>query len=151
MTADIMEDGQLKNNVTFDFKPYQWNRRDIGYSDKLKTDVVLSTFSRRGVCIKLGIPYEVKSDMRNAEFAVESQKTEFIDLVRRFINRRGSCDRGHIGEWIEVKENTRWKRKCTRCGAEEVTEVEPKEVTRAKKEKEIQELEEKLRKLKSEL
>lgn len=75
---------------------------------------------------------------------------------------------GHVGEWkenlIDLQFNwalqpdeytplskKQWSRKCTRCGAEEVTEIEPKEVTRAKKEKEIQELEERIRKLKSEL
>ena len=170
MTADIIRNGNLKKNVTFDFKPYQWNRMDIGYSDELKSDVVLSSFSRRGVCIKLAIPFEVKIEMRrNAEFAVESQKTEYIDLVREFINQKNACEAGHIGEWIEDNysewvnmgdlgdsrhvpiKKVRWKRKCTRCGAEEVADVEPKEVTRAKKEKEIKELEERIRKLKAEL
>lgn len=169
MTADILRDGEMKKGVTFDFKPYHWNRNDVGYSDKLKSDVVVSPFSRRGVCIKLCIPTEVKSEIyHNAEFSDESEKTEYIDLVRGFINRRGSCDRGHVGEWIEELvdiqfgwvlppdqytplSKKQWSRICTRCGAKEVTEVEPKEVTRAKKEKEIKELEERIRKLKSEL
>lgn len=168
MTADIIKDGQMKKGITFDFDPYHSNRNDIGYSDELKSDVVVSLFSRRGVCIKLAIPFEVKCEMRNnAEFADESEKTEYINLVRKFINRRGYCDRGHVGEWTEEKygikvedcmpdqyvplQKIRWKRKCSRCGAEEVTDVEPKEITRAKKEKEIKELEERIRKLKSEL
>lgn len=167
MTADIIRNGKLQKNVTFDFKYYQWNRRDIGYSDELKSDVVLSPFSRRGVCIKLWIP--AKSDiLYNAEFAVESQKTEYIDLVREFINQKNACKAGHIGEWTEELidiqfgwalppdqytplSKKQWSRICTRCGAKEVTDVEPKEITRAKKEKEIKELEERIRKLKAEL
>lgn len=169
MTADIIRDGQMKKGITFDFDPYHSNRNDIGYSDELKSDVVVSLFSRRGVCIKLAIPFEVKCEMRNnAEFADECEKAEYIRLVRKFINRRGSCDRGHIGEWVEELidiqfgwdlppdqytplSKKQWSRICTRCGAKEVTDVEPKEITRAKKEKEIKELEERIRKLKSEL
>lgn len=83
--------------------------------------------------------------------------------------RRICAEEGHVGEWTEEKylewvdmgdlgdtqhvqiEKIRWKRKCTRCGKNEVTEVEPKEVTRAKKEKAIKVLEEEIKKLKSEL
>ena len=168
MTADIIRNGKLQKNVTFDFKYYQWNRRDIGYSDELKSDVVLSPFSRRGVCIKLWIP--AKSDiLYNAEFAVESQKTEYIDLVREFINQKNTCEAGHIGEWkedhYEIKDwmgdlsdrqyvsipRVRWIRICTRCGEQEVSETEPEEVKKLRKRKEIEEMEEKIKKMKSKL
>lgn len=63
MTADIIRNGKVTKDVTFDFVPYHPNINDIGYSDKLKSDVIVSAFSRRGVCMKLCIPYEVKYDM----------------------------------------------------------------------------------------
>jgi len=86
MTADIIRDGKVTTDVTFDFDPYHDNMNDIGYSDKLKSDVVVSAFSRRGVCMKLGIPDDVKHDMRmNADFADESEKVQYIDRVRSFV------------------------------------------------------------------
>ncbi|MBE5813243.1 MAG: hypothetical protein E7314_06295 [Clostridiales bacterium] len=103
-------------------------------------------------------PYDAKY-----RFAKEEEKR------RKEAIKKLCAEEGHVGEWTEEKypewvnmgdlgdtqhvqiEKVRWKRKCTRCGKEEVTEVEPKEVTRAKKEKEIKELEEKLKKMKEEL
>lgn len=86
MTADILREGKVTANVTFDFDPYHHNINDIGYSEKLKSDVVVSAFSRRNVCMKLGIPDEVKRDIQtNADFAYESEKIQYIDRVRSFV------------------------------------------------------------------
>ena len=86
ITADIIRDGKVTKDVTFDFDPYHNNMNDIGYSDKLKSDVVISPFSRRGVCMKLGIPDDVKYDMEmHADFEDESEKVQYIDRVRSFV------------------------------------------------------------------
>lgn len=86
ITADIIRDGKVTTDVTFDFDPYHVNMNDIGYSDKLKSDVVLSPFSRRGVCMKLGIPDDVEYDMQmHADFEDESEKVQYIDRVRSFV------------------------------------------------------------------
>jgi hypothetical protein len=86
MTADIIRDGKITKDVTFDFDSYHYNMNDIGYSDKLKSNVVVSAFSRRGVCIKLRIPMEIKSDMqKNVDFADENEKIQCINRVRSFV------------------------------------------------------------------
>lgn len=86
MAADIIRDGSVIKNVTFDFESYHDDRNDIGYSDKLKSDVVVSAFSGRGVCMTLCIPWEIKHDMRmNADFEYESEKVQYINRVRSFV------------------------------------------------------------------
>ena len=88
MTADILRNGNVTKDVTFDFEPYHSNLNDIGYSDKLKSDVAVSAFSRRNVCMKLSIPGEVTYDMQmNAVFTDESAKVQYINRVRSFVKQ----------------------------------------------------------------
>lgn len=79
------------------------------------------------------------------------------------------ADEGHIGQWKEdhytIKDwvgdisdrqyvsipMVRWIRNCTRCGKRQVTKTEPEEVKKLRKKKEIRDLEEKIKKMKSEL
>lgn len=84
MTADIIQNGNITEGITFDFEPYHENLNDIGYSDKLKSDVVVSLFSRRGACMSMNIPSKIKSDMiLYAEF--ECENGEYIKCVRSFV------------------------------------------------------------------
>ena len=86
------------------------------------------------------------------------------------LNLKTICaEQGHTGEWKEetyyqegwmgdlsdrqwVKQpRVRWVRTCTRCGKPEVSEIEPEEVKQLRKRKEIENLEEQLKKMKAEL
>ena len=79
------------------------------------------------------------------------------------------AEHGHTGEWQKetyysegwmgdlsdrqwVKQShVRWFRICTRCGEREVSETEPEEVKKLRKQKKIKALEEKLKRMKAEL
>ena len=79
------------------------------------------------------------------------------------------AEEGHIGEWKEDHyiihdwmgdisdrqyvsiPKVRWVRTCTRCGKKEVSEVEPEEAKKLRIRKEIEDMEEKIKKMKSEL
>ncbi len=79
------------------------------------------------------------------------------------------AEQGHTGEWEEetyyhegwmgdlsdrqwVKQpRVRWGRTCTRCGEREVSETEPEEVKKLRKKKEIEALEEQIKRMKAEL
>jgi len=87
MTADIIRNGKIIKDATFDFDSYHSNINDVGYSNDLESEVVVAPFSRRGVCMTLYIPLEAKSEMLyHAEFAFEREKTEYINRVKHFIN-----------------------------------------------------------------
>ena len=86
MTADIIRNGEVAKDVTFDFDSYFTNSKSIGYSEKLQSDVVISPFSRRGVCMTLSIPMEIWSDMRlNSGFAYECEKRQCINRLKSFV------------------------------------------------------------------
>lgn len=64
ITADIIRNGNIEKNVTFDFIPRpEYSVAFLGYSKKLSCKVVLTTFDKRNVCMKIGIPDEVKFDI----------------------------------------------------------------------------------------
>lgn len=86
MTADIMQDGKITKNVTFDFDSYYSNMDILGYSDKLMSNVVVSAFSRRGVCMTLYIPRNIKhAMMMYADFEDDLEKEKYINYVRNFV------------------------------------------------------------------
>ena len=99
-------------------------------------------------------------------YALELERIEEERKQHELRLKQICAEEGHIGEWIEdtyhqdiiidrqLVENyplTRWIRTCTRCGKQEVSETEPDEVKKLRKRKEIDELEEKLRQMTSEL
>jgi len=86
MTANILQNGNITKDANFDFKPCEDLRNDVGYSEILKSEVVVSPFSKRGVCMKLFIPLEIEKDMiMNDKFKSEREQREYIDFVRSFI------------------------------------------------------------------
>lgn len=53
-------------------------------------------------------------------------------------------------QWVKQL-RVRWVRTCTRCGEREVSETEPEEVKKLRKKKEIEALEEQIKRMKAEL
>ncbi len=78
--ADIIRDGSIERDVTFDFIPN--NLYDVmftGYSMDLSSNIILTTFARRNVCIKIAIPETVKSDIWRSSFGTE--KVRFVKEI----------------------------------------------------------------------
>lgn len=88
MKADIVKNGEVCKDVTFDFDSEYENITISGFSEELNANIIISPFSRRELfCAALHIPYTIKDTIKgNAEFAIESEKTECINRVRNFIN-----------------------------------------------------------------
>lgn len=84
ITADIIRNGNVERGVTFDFIPSKkYNVMFAGYSEQLSSNIVLTTFARRHVCITLAIPKEVKSDISRSSIAC---KEEHQEKVKAFQN-----------------------------------------------------------------
>lgn len=88
LVADILQKGDVKKEVEFDFIS---DRQTVallsGYSKTLQANVVLATFNKRNVCIKLAIPDSVEEDIYNSSFAVYEETMEKIEEVRRIFNQ----------------------------------------------------------------
>lgn len=83
--ADINRNGNIEKGVTFDFIPSKkYNVMFVGHSDDLSADIVLTTFAKRNVCIKIGIPDAVKSDIYRSSFATEEETMEKVRLIQSF-------------------------------------------------------------------
>ena len=83
IVADIERDGVLEKGIVFDFEPMRkYNVMFAGYSHALKSNVLLSTFDKRGVCIFLKIPDSVYSDILKSSIASEEETTEKVAKVR---------------------------------------------------------------------
>ena len=81
--ADIERDGVLEKGIIFDFEPMRkYNVMFAGYSHALKSNVLLSTFDKRGVCILLKIPDSVYSDILKSSIASEEETAEKVVKVR---------------------------------------------------------------------
>lgn len=62
--ADIVRTDGIEKGVTFDFVPSKgYPERFKGHSKDLSADVILTTFAKRNVCIKIAIPDSVKTDI----------------------------------------------------------------------------------------
>lgn len=89
ITADIIRDGKVEKEVTFDFTPSQkYNVMFAGYSEQLSSNIVLTTFARRHVCITLAIPKEVKSDISCSSIAREEETQEKVKAVQNIFAER---------------------------------------------------------------
>ena len=82
IVADIIHDGNIEEGVIFDFIPdKKYDVMFVGYSKKLSSKVILTTFSRR-VCIALGIHKGVKSDIYHTSITTEEETMEKVRQVQ---------------------------------------------------------------------
>lgn len=99
LIADIIKEHSIEEEVTFDFLPD--GNSDIlfsGYSKKLSSKVVLTTFCRRGVCIIFDIPQPVMDDIYNSAFALSKESNERIIKVQKIFSQK-------VSGYISVKVN----------------------------------------------
>lgn len=83
ITADIIRDGNIETGITFDFIPIsKYNVMFAGYSKQLSSNIILSTFDKRNVCIKIEIPKEVKKDIFRSSFATKKETIEKVRAVQ---------------------------------------------------------------------
>lgn len=89
ITADIIRNGNVERGVTFDFTPSKkYNVMFAGYSEQLSSNIVLTTFARRNVCITIAIPEEVKSDIYRSSFATKEETMEKVRAVQNTFAER---------------------------------------------------------------
>lgn len=101
-------------------------------------------------------------------YSIQFKKIQDEKQKKEFVAKETCAREGHTGEWHEheytvwaicgdrgferycpiTKKN--WTRICTRCREQETVDVEPIEVTRLHKLQEINDMEEKLKQMKSE-
>ena len=85
--ADIEQNGVVENGVVFDFTPMRnYNVMFAGFSYSLKSNVLLTTFDKRGVCILLKIPDSVRSDILKSSIATEEETAEKVTKVREIFD-----------------------------------------------------------------
>ena len=85
--ADIEQNGVVEKGVVFDFTPMRnYNVMFAGYSYSLKSNVLLTTFDKRGVCILLKIPDSVRSDILKSSIATEEETAEKVTKVREIFD-----------------------------------------------------------------
>lgn len=90
IVADIIDNGTIRKDVTFDFIP---NKKDVmlsGYSNDLSANVVLATFSRRNVgCLIIeGIADFVKADIYYNSFALLEESQERVKEVKEIFSNK---------------------------------------------------------------
>lgn len=81
--ADIIRDGNIERGITFDFTPNKkYNVMFAGYSKDLSANIVLTTFARRNVCIKIAIPDTIKADIAHSSFAIKDETMKKVKSVK---------------------------------------------------------------------
>lgn len=79
----VWDDGVNFENVIFDIIP---DKRALvlvsGYSEKLGCNIVFSSFSKRGFCIRIGIPEEVKEEIYSSSLATPKELDARAQKVR---------------------------------------------------------------------
>ncbi len=85
--ADIIRNGEIEEAVTFDFIPNkEYNLVFKGYSTKLDSNIVFTTFAKRNVCIIIGIPKAVKDDIYRSSFVLNKGETmKKVRLIQEMI------------------------------------------------------------------
>ena len=90
IVADIERDGVLEKGVVFDFEPMRnYNVMFVGYSHALKSNVILTTFDKRGVCILIKIPDSVRSDILKSSIALKEETDEKVAKVKELFVQAG--------------------------------------------------------------
>lgn len=88
LVADIICGSEIKEDITFDFIPDEKTYVMLhGYSEKLSSNVVLTTFARRNVCIILNIPKTVTDDIYSSSFALEEESDDRLQAVRKLFEQ----------------------------------------------------------------
>lgn len=89
VTADVIRNGEIERGITFDFIPSKkYNVMFAGYSTELSSNIILTTFARRNVCITLAIPETVKFDIYRSSLAFEEETIEKVSLVQSIFAER---------------------------------------------------------------
>lgn len=84
--ADIVRKDGIEKGVTFDFTPIEKGNVMLnGYSKDLSSYIVLTTFTKRNVCITFKIPDSVKSDIYSSSFALEEETMKKSEQYRIFL------------------------------------------------------------------
>lgn len=87
--ADIIRNGKIEKGVSFDFIPKKnYNVTFAGYSSDLGSNVVITTFARRDVCIKLEIPKSVELDIFCSSLILPEEKQEKIGLIQNIFEEK---------------------------------------------------------------
>ena len=86
--ADIVRKDGVEKGVTFDFKSSRKGVTFKGYSKRLNSNIVLTTFSKRNVCIALRIPDSVKSDIYSSSFVDEKETMERVRTVQKIFEEK---------------------------------------------------------------
>lgn len=100
LVADIISNSGVKEDVLFDFIPDR--KTDVtfsGYSKELSSNIVITTFARRNVCIILDIPQSVMTDIYNSSIALSDESNERIVKVQKIFNEKANRS------YISVKVN----------------------------------------------
>lgn len=85
--ADLIKNDGIQRGVKFDFTPNkECNVMFDGYSKELGTNIILTTFARRNICITLFIPDIVKSDIYHSSFSTEEETMKKVRLIQNFFN-----------------------------------------------------------------
>lgn len=87
LIADVIDYGEILEGIKFDFNPNGETKAMLtGYSNQLNSNIVLTTFSKRDVCIKIGIPQYIKDDIYDIPFTTLKQHREMIKAVEKLIS-----------------------------------------------------------------
>lgn len=85
LVADIIEKGDVKKGVEFDFIPDGETSVILsGYSKDLSANVVLTTFNKRNVCIIFDMPEE---DIYDSSFAIYEESMERIKEIKKIFSQ----------------------------------------------------------------
>ena len=94
--ADVRIGNEVNKGLEFDFYPID-NEHYIfhGYSRQLHSEVLVMTFSRRNVCITLGIPKSVKFDIYASSIVGRCEMQDNLSFVEKiyenkFVKRKRS-------------------------------------------------------------
>ncbi len=81
--ADVIRDDKIEEGVTFDFTPSKkYNVMFAGYSKDLSSNIVLTTFARRNVCMALGIPDVVKFDIARSAWELKKKTMKNVRAIQ---------------------------------------------------------------------
>lgn len=88
LIADIAENENVRKGVEFDFISDGVTSAMLsGYSNILSANVVLATFNKRNVCIRLAIPDSVEYDIYYSSFAVREESMERLEKVKELFSK----------------------------------------------------------------
>lgn len=89
LIADIIRGEDLEESI-FDFNSYEGVENLIcrGYSDKLSSNIVVTTFARRNVCIAIAIPKNVKDDIYTSSCLVYKGKIGQVEQIQQIYSKK---------------------------------------------------------------